>query len=220
MDLREWIASDHAFVIGRFHSAIAQHVPVAQWKGRRTGVNSAEHGDDRHGDDRRDDRRDGHGDGHGKDGPSIAWLLFHTTYHQDLALNTAIRDHAPILADHRSALGLAELGPEAGLTESEDPVVTDALSLAHLGEYVDAVNARTATWIDHLSTMALDSVPSSSYRLEHLAGIPADGPMDWLHSMWNGKPVSWLVQWECIGHGHAHVGEMVGIRNRLGLSPF
>ena len=68
--------------------------------------------------------------------------------------------------------------------------------------------------------MALDSLPEASWRLEHVAGIPAAGDLGWLHAMWSGKPVSWFVQWECIGHGHAHVGEMVGIRNRLGLSPF
>lgn len=191
MDLREWIAKDHAFVLARFHSAISRQVPTEMWK---------------------------HTDGDASS--SIAWLLFHTTCHQDLALNTAIRNHPPLLAQHRQALGLAGFAPADGLTESEDRRVTEALELDALQDYVRAVNGATAAWIDKLSTMALDSVPASSYRLEHHAGIPPDGEMAWLHAMWSGKPVSWLVQWQCIGHGHAHVGEMVGIRNRLGLSPF
>ncbi len=191
MDLRDWIASDHAFVTARFDNAIGKHVPVDFWRGELDDT-----------------------------GPSIAWLLFHMTYHQDLALNTAVRNHEPLLTRHRDALGLTDFAPAAGLTESEDRRVTEALDLTRLADYVHEVNARTAEWIENLSTLALDSVPSNSYRLEHRAGIPADGAMDWLHAMWNDKPVSWLIQWECIGHGHAHVGEMVGIRNRMGFSPF
>jgi hypothetical protein len=28
------------------------------------------------------------------------------------------------------------------------------------------------------------------------------------------------VRWACIGHVQNHLGEMVSVRNRLGLSPF
>ena len=42
----------------------------------------------------------------------------------------------------------------------------------------------------------------------------------WLHRMWSDKPVWWLLQWPVIGHGHAHVGEAISVRNRMGLSPF
>jgi hypothetical protein len=46
------------------------------------------------------------------------------------------------------------------------------------------------------------------------------GEVDWLHRMWADKPVWWLVQWPVVGHGHAHVGEAISVRNRMGLSPF
>ena len=42
----------------------------------------------------------------------------------------------------------------------------------------------------------------------------------WLYSMWAGKALWWFVQWPVIGHGHAHVGEAISLRNRMGLSPF
>ena len=44
--------------------------------------------------------------------------------------------------------------------------------------------------------------------------------LDWLHGMWNAKPVWWLLQWPVVGHGHAHVGEAISVRNRMGLSGF
>ena len=192
VNLQHWIATDHASVLTRFDNAIMPHVPLEQWK----VSGSAE-----------------------APSPSIAWLLFHMTYHQDLALNTAVRNHAPMLAEHRDVLGIASLPPWAGLTESEDRDVTDSLDLAALRSYVDAVVDGTAAWISTMSLMALETSPSASWRLAHKAGIPADGELSWLHSMWSDKTVAWFVQWECIGHGHAHVGEMLGIRNRMGLSP-
>lgn len=199
MELREWIANDHASVLDRFDSAVAAHVPTEFWK-QRVGDRGAST--------------------NSTPGPSIAWLLLHTTYHQDLAMNTAIRDRQPMFADRRAELGLGGFDPAAGLAEAEDSEVTDALRLVQLRAYVQSVNSATSDWIAELSVLALDSVPASSYRLEHRAGIPSGAAMGWLHSMWQAKAVSWLLQWECIGHGHGHVGEMVGIRNRLGFSPF
>ena len=118
------------------------------------------------------------------------------------------------------ALGIAEFPTSAGLSETEDRAVVEAMHIPALHTYVQAVNAATATWISNISIMALDSVPNAGWRLEHKAGVPADGEYSWLHAMWADKPVSWFVQWECIGHGHTHVGEMVGVRNRLGFGGF
>ena len=51
------------------------------------------------------------------------------------------------------------------------------------------------------------------------AGI-SDADVPWLHRLWDAKPTAWFVQWEAIGHRVNHLGEMVSVRNRLGLSPF
>jgi hypothetical protein len=191
VDLKHWIETDHASVAARFDNSIGQHVPQQYWKDAGPGG-----------------------------GPSIAWLLFHMTYHQDVALNTAVRNRAPLLGEHRTALGLDGFASAAGLSEAEDTDLVEELRLEKLDDYVVEVNASTSAWIAELSIMALDSIPEASWRLERQAGIPATGDFSWLHAMWTNKPVSWFVQWECIGHGHNHVGEMIGIRNRLGLSPF
>ena len=190
VDLQKWIETDHASVASRFDAAVAAHVPISRWSETPPGG-----------------------------GSSIAWLLFHMTFHEDLAVNTAIRNHVPLIDEHRAPLGIAHLPRRAGLSETEDRDVTNSLDLTHLQTYVRAVNAGTAEWLQHLSLMAFDSVPGASRRLEHKAGLTPGG-LEWLHSMWMDKTVSWFVQWECIGHRHAHLGEMIGIRGRLGLSPF
>jgi hypothetical protein len=38
--------------------------------------------------------------------------------------------------------------------------------------------------------------------------------------MWDGKPVSFHVSWETVGHGFNHLGEMVHLRNQMGLGGY
>lgn len=186
--VREWMLADHADVRERFERGVAARVPVERW---------GEHADG--------------------GGSSIAWLVFHHTFHQDLAVNTVIRNHDPLLAEWRGGLGLAGFGAAAGLPEAEDPDLVDALDFAVLADYSAAVHDKTQQWMHDVATSALDTFTDAPARISR-AGVSED-EVGWLHAMWDGKPVSWFVRWEAIGHGHTHVGEMVSVRNRLGLSP-
>ena len=190
MDVHTWIANDLQSVRSKLDDSVLNVIPAQRW---------FEHADD--------------------GGSSIAHLLLHVARHQDLALTTAIRNHPPLFASHGAALGLADAAPFAGLPEREDPSVTAALPLDSLVEYVDTVFAATATWVDGVGTMALDTIPDTSRRLTDKAALSTED-VGWLHRMWADKPVWWLVQWPIIGHGHAHVGEAISVRNRMGLSPF
>lgn len=190
MDLRRWVTDEHTTVLDRLRGGVLRLVPANRWRERVDGG-----------------------------GSSIAWLLLHLAHHQDLALSTAIRDHAPLLASRRDRLGLTGLPAWVGLPETEDPAVTAAVDLDELQHYVFDVHDATSAWLDAVPMSTLDTVADASRRLAEVAGIPTD-ELAWLHSMWDGRTVGWLVQWECIGHGITHVGEMVAVRNRMGLSPF
>lgn len=154
----------------------------------------------------------------GAGGSSIAWLAFHIAYHEDLAVQAVLRGTPTVAAEHRSALGLDAFAPATGLGEAEQPDLVAALDLDALLPYVRAVHAATASHVATLDTTMLGSPANGS------AGLQAEGVTEdavpWLYRMWDGKPVSWFVQWEAIGHRVNHVGEMVSVRNRLGLSPF
>lgn len=195
MDLRRWIVGEHEAVIARFERSIVDVVPIERWR-----------------------------EAAGAGGSSIAHLLFHTARHADLALHAVVRDEPPLLSGWRDRLGLpvARGGPgasgAAGLPETEDPVLTAALDLAALTAYADAVDAATSAWLAAADLADLSRVPDSGAALERAGVAAADAP--WLHSMWSGQPVAFFVQWEAIGHRLNHVGEMVSVRNRLGLSPF
>jgi hypothetical protein len=190
VDLHEWMLTDVASVRGKLFDAVVARVPTDRWTEQVDGG-----------------------------GSSIAHLLLHLARHQDLAINTAIRNRPPVFAEQRTALGLDGAPAWAGLPEREDPTVSAAPSPDALLEYVTEVFDRTSRWLDRVGSMALDTIPATSRRLVGLADLPTD-ELGWLHSMWGGQRVSWLVQWPVIGHGHAHVGEAISVRNRMGLSPF
>jgi hypothetical protein len=189
MDLRDWIRTEHAEVRQRFDAQVRAHVAHTRWR-----------------------ERDGRSS-------SVAWLVLHAAYHQDLALSTAILGQPPAMVEHRAALGLEVFDPTVGIGEEEDGVLTALVDLAALERYADAVHDATAAWLDVVDLGELDAVPPSSARLVEQAGVPVEA-LPWFHAMWDAKPVAWLVRWECIGHPMNHVGELVALRNRMGLSPF
>jgi hypothetical protein len=190
VDVHTWITNDIDSIRTKLTDSILSVVPEQRW------VEQADNG-----------------------GSSIAHLLLHMARHQDLATTTVIRNHPPLFDAHRAALGFDDARPSTGLAEREDRAVTRAVHLGPLLAYVDAVFTATRTWMDDVGTMALDTTPDTSRRLVDKAGLAVDD-VDWLHRMWSDKPVWWLVQWPIIGHGHAHVGEAISVRNRMGLSPF
>lgn len=193
MQLRDWLVSDHAGILGRFDQGIAPHVPQDRWTERADGG-----------------------------GSSIAALLYHLSRHQDLAVNVVVRGTAAVWDGHAARLGVHDRPATAGLSEAEDPTLTALLDLDALDTYARAVHATTQEWLvsldDESLVALLDGVPPTSERLEAASIARAEVP--WLHGMWGDKTVTWLLQWPGIGHGHAHVGEITSIRNRLGLSPF
>ena len=190
MDVHSWIGNDLESVRSKLFESVLGNVPAEHW------IEQADGG-----------------------GSSIVHLALHLSRHQDLAVNTAIRNHPPLFFAHRSALALDDAPPYAGMTEREDRGVTTVVPTDALVDYVTAVFAASAAWHEGVGTMMLDTVPNTGHRLEHLAMLTVDD-VGWLHRMWDGKPVWWLVQWPVIGHGHTHVGEAVSVRNRMGLSPF
>ena len=151
-------------------------------------------------------------------GNSIGWGVLHAWYHQDVAVSVA-RGVDPLMAARRESFGLAGFAPFVGMGEAEVDGTVDAVDPAALVPYVRDVHARTAEWFGGRRPRPARHGSDASSGLSEVVGI-GRGDADWLHDMWTDKPVGWFVQWECIGHGHTHVGEMVSVRNRMGLSPF
>ena len=190
MNVHTWIANDVESVRSKLWDSVLRVVPRQRW------VEQVDDG-----------------------GSSIAHLLLHVARHHDLAVTTAIRNQPPLFTAHREALELSEARSSVGLAEREDPKTSRAVALEPLLTYLETVFDATNAWLADVNTLALDTIPDTSNRLATHAALSVD-EVDWLHRMWTDKPVWWLVQWPVVGHGHAHVGEAISVRNRMGLSPF
>ncbi|MGD9998992.1 MAG: DinB family protein [Ilumatobacteraceae bacterium] len=190
MDLRKYLVDAHDDLRSRLFGSVVQQVPAERWHEQADGG-----------------------------GSSTTWLLLHLARHQDLALTTVIRNRPPIFIAHRGPLGLEGAGTAAGLTEREDTAVSGAVAADPLLAYLTDVFGSTRRWLQRLSLMAMSVVPDTRRRLAGKAGLDPD-EVGWLFSMWEGHTVDWFVQWPVLGHGNAHVGEAIAVRNRLGLSPF
>jgi len=154
----------------------------------------------------------------GDGGSSIAFLTFHVAYHEDLAVGAVLGGGTPVLTSWHRRLGLDGLAPHVGLAEAEPADLTAALDVQQLLGYATAVGRATSSWLDGVDIATLDARPDAAAALS-TTGVD-EAAVPWLYAMWAGKPATWFVQWEAIGHRVNHVGEMVSVRNRLGLSPF
>ena len=190
MELREWIVTEHEGVRSRYVQSVRDMVPVERWKERP-----------------------------GNGGSSIAYLVFHVASHQDIAISSVLSGQVPLRVEWAARLGIGAAPTDHGLGETEVLDLTDALVTEHLDAYAAAVSERSRAVLDRLDADALDVVPDAAKGLGELAGV-SEGAAPWLFRMWHGKPTSFFVSWEDIGHGLNHLGEMVSVRNRMGLSPF
>ena len=154
----------------------------------------------------------------GAGGASIAYLLYHVTYHADLAVNAVLGGGRPVMDTWRHRLGLSGVAAHVGLGENEEIDVTSSVDVDALVGYAVSVHESGTRLLEGIDTAALGDVPAAGAALERV-GV-AEAAVPWLHAMWAGKPAAFFVQWEAIGHRINHVGEMVSVRNRLGLSPF
>lgn len=153
------------------------------------------------------------------DGGGIApvYVLWHLARHHDVAVNGVLRGGIAVVDGWTDRLGIGE-DLWRGLAESEDADLVNVLDPEAVGAYTLDVVKSTAAWLGDRGLPEMDQRPDSAAALSAI-GTP-DDRFDWLYSMWDGKPAAWFLQWSAVGHGINHLGELVSIRNRMGLSPF
>ncbi len=154
------------------------------------------------------------------DGGGIApvYVTWHMTRHHDVAINSVLRGRDQVVHDHTDALGVSER-LYRGLSEGADLDLVAVLDPEAVNTYALATLDATIGWLESEANLdGLDTVPNAAAALEAM-GTPTDD-FDWLYGMWSDKPKQWFLSWEGIDHVVTHTGELVSIRNRMGLSPF
>ncbi len=153
------------------------------------------------------------------DGGGIAptYILWHLARHHDIAVNGVLRDTGAVVERWTDHIGTDE-DLWRGLAEAEDTELLDILDPEAVGGYTLDVIETTASWLEETGLPDLDQIPAVSPALQAV-----DTPEDrfgWLYAMWEGQTTAWFLKWTAVGHGFNHLGELVSIRNRMGLSPF
>lgn len=139
------------------------------------------------------------------------------TRHHDVAVNRVVRGTEEVVHRWTDRLGV---GTELwrGLAEAEDSELLERLDPVAIDGYTLAVIDATATWLERADLSQLDHRPDSAAALQSL-GAPKEH-FAWLYALWHGQPSSYFLAWEAVGHSVNHLGELISIRNRMGLSPF
>ena len=147
---------------------------------------------------------------------SVDWTTFHVARHAALALRVV--GHETVMSDSLIAgFDPAVTAPSAGLQEVEQPWLT-LIETPELEAYALSVLDEVRAFLTHsdAASLAVDAATNTPAALR-AAGLD-EVEFDWLYEQWSTPNT--LLRWPLTGHITHHVGELTGVRNQLGLSPF
>ncbi len=147
---------------------------------------------------------------------SIDWTTFHVARHAALALR--VIGHETVMSNSLLAgVDPAVTAPSAGLQEVEQPWLA-LIETPELEAYALSVLDEVRAYLTHADpeSLAVDATPDAATALRE-AGLD-EVEFDWLYQQWSTPGT--VLRWPLTGHVTHHVGELTGVRNQLGFSPF
>lgn len=145
---------------------------------------------------------------------SIAWLLWHITRIEDVAVNVAVAGRPQVLLEggFHPRLNVAQRDVGTGMTPDEVGEFSAAVDLTGLREYRAAAGRRTREVARDLAPEALDRVVDP-LRVDQAASQGAFGPnATRLPDLWKGKSGAWFLHWAVVGHSNFHLGHARWVR--------
>jgi len=146
------------------------------------------------------------------------YVMWHMARHHDLAVNGVLRKREEVVHRFTDRVGISERFWR-GLSEGADVDLVDILDPEVVAQYALTTLDESVAWIDSGADLGHLDADAAGPAALHAIDTPAD-EFDWIYNMWDGKPRSWFLSWEAVGHVSTHTGELVSLRNRMGLSPF
>jgi hypothetical protein len=145
---------------------------------------------------------------------SLAWLLWHMTRCEDVAINVAITGGRQVLSDGWTAkMGVDREDIGTGMTPPEVAALSERIDISALLSYRDAVGGRTREIINAVSDADIETrVDAERYRLARVLGEHA-GWLDAGWSQWRGRDFLFLAT----GHCYQHWGEAITVRAIAGF---
>lgn len=145
---------------------------------------------------------------------SVDWTVFHLARHASLALR--VLGHDPAMSDALLEGAPAEVtAAGAGLQETQQPML-DEIGTPQLEAYALSVFDEVRAFLSHQDAVSLAIQPDVPAALR-AAGLD-EQEFGWVYEQWSAPQL--LFRWPLTGHIIHHVGELTGVRNQMGLSPF
>jgi hypothetical protein len=144
---------------------------------------------------------------------SIAWLLWHMTRCEDVAINVALAGQPQVLDDSWTArLGVDRRDIGTGMTPLEVGDLSERVELSALSDYRHAVATRTRAVVRSANDELMNApVDGDRYRAADILGEHAHWVAD-LWSAWSGRNFLYLAT----GHCYQHWGEAMTVRSISG----
>jgi hypothetical protein len=145
---------------------------------------------------------------------SLAWLVWHITRCEDVAINVAIADRPQVLDDGwASKLGVERDDIGTGMTPREVAELSEQVDLDALLSYRHAVGRQTREVIASIDDSLIEgAVDADRYRRAAVLGDHA-GWVDDFWAPWHGTDFLFLAA----GHCYQHWGEAITIRSISGV---
>jgi hypothetical protein len=152
----------------------------------------------------------------GEGGNSLAWLLWHMTRIEDVAVNVVLAAQPQVLDEEGwlSRLTVTQRDVGSGMTASEVAAFSARIDIPALRAYRAAVGRRTRERVAAMRPEEFAELVTVA-DVERAVAVGAFGTeAAWLKSFWESRPKGWYLSWTAAGHSYLHLGEAMGIKGQ------
>ncbi len=149
-------------------------------------------------------------------GNSVAWVVWHATRCEDVAINTMVQGTPQVLVrEFADAAGLGDTRIGTGLGDDEVAAFSAGVDTSALRAYRRAVRNDVLAWLAVCDLSLLDEKPDIDARLAELGALWPEKDA-WVREVWSTFTNATFVNWLASGHTLVHAGELQATLARLG----
>ncbi len=145
---------------------------------------------------------------------SIAWIIWHIARTEDFAANVLIASRPQVLdeKDWPGRLKVSRRDIGTGMTSDEVSKLSATIDIPSVRAYRLAVGRRTREIAQTLPSgqWAIKIDASRIRRVVSEGVFRPEAP--WLDSWFGGRPLAWVLSWQCLGHSNMHLGQAIWVR--------
>jgi len=151
---------------------------------------------------------------------SIAWILWHMTRCEDVAINRIIFDQEQVLDTDNFASRLKVSRRDIGTSMTINEVInlSNQIDINSLLNYITAVATKTQKVIQELPSEHLNQIPNRSYLKKVLFEEGAlNKNSEWVSENYSNRTKGWFLGHLGLTHPRGHWGQIILLRKLIGI---